>query len=172
MFEVHAYLQLELSGCPCLVRTDAERSARYVARYIARHLRARFPEDKRVRLVSFAENAREGLGRHRLHVETGGLAERRLGGLIHDLGLSVIGELRAQLSRSWRRKLARLLDPDEVTERDFWQIVGEARCCLEGAWLLTKLCRNRWRPCRRNVAIGRLNSRGLILGTSRRFCVR
>ena len=31
-----------------------------------------------------------------------------------------------------RGKLARLLDPDEVTERDFWQIVGEARSCVEG----------------------------------------
>lgn len=105
--------------------------ARYVARYIARHLRARFPEDKWARLVSFADNAREGLGRHRLHVETGGPAEWRLGGLIHDLGLSGVGELRAALGRSWRRKLAKLLDPDEVTERDFWRIVGEALCCLE-----------------------------------------
>jgi hypothetical protein len=114
------------------VRTDAERASRYVARYIARHLRARFPEDKRARLISFADNAREGLGRQRLPLETGGPAVQRLGGLIHDLGLSGIGELRARLSRRWRSKLARLLDPDEVTERDFWQIVGEARCCLEG----------------------------------------
>ncbi len=107
------------------VRTDAERAARYVARYIARHLRTRFPEDKRARLVCFADNAREGLARHRLHVETGGPAERRLGGLIHDLHLSGIGELRNQLGRSWRRKLARLLDSDEVTEGDFWRIVSE-----------------------------------------------
>ena len=109
-----------------------ERAARYVARYVARHMRARYPEDKRVRLVSFAENAREGLGRQRLHVETGGPEEWRLSGLIHDLGLSGIGKLRVRLSRSWRRKLAKLLDPDEVTERDFWQIIGEARSCLEG----------------------------------------
>jgi hypothetical protein len=113
------------------VRTDAERAARYVARYIARHLRARYPEDKRARLVSFADNAREGLGCHRLHVETGGPAVQRLGGLIHDHGLSGIGELRAKLGRGWRRKLARLLDPDEVTERDFWQIAGKARWYLD-----------------------------------------
>jgi hypothetical protein len=106
------------------VRTDAERAARYVARYIARHLRARFPDDKRARLVSFADNAREGFVRHRLHVETGGPAERRLGILIHDLRLSGVGELRTRLGRSWRRKLARLLDPDEVTQRDFLQVVG------------------------------------------------
>ena len=114
------------------VRTDAERAARYVARYISRHLRTRFPEDKRARLVSFADNAREGLARHRLHVETGGPAERRLGGLIHDLGLSGVGELRTQLGRSWRRKLGRLLDPDEVPERDFWRIVGATLGCLDG----------------------------------------
>jgi hypothetical protein len=55
-----------------------------------------------------------------------------MGGLVHELGLSGVGELRTQLGRVWRRKLARLLDPDEVTERDFWQIVGEARSCMEG----------------------------------------
>ena len=107
------------------VRTDMERAARYLARYIARHLRTRFPEDKGARLVSFADNARDGLRRHRLNVETGGPAERRLGGLIHDLGLSGVGELRGRLGRSWRRKLARLLDPDEITEADFWRIVHE-----------------------------------------------
>jgi len=118
------------------VRTDAERAAQYLARYIARHLRARFPEDKRARLVSYAHNAREGLARHRLNVETGGPAERRLGGLIHDLRLSGIGELRAGLGRSWRRKLARLLDPDEITERDFWRIVHESAACREGGMCL------------------------------------
>jgi hypothetical protein len=34
------------------------------------------------------------------------------------------------LGRSWRRTLARLLDPDEVTERDFWRIVGAVRDLL------------------------------------------
>jgi hypothetical protein len=62
----------------------------------------------------------------------GGPAKRRLGGLIHDLELSGVGELRSGLGRTWRRKLGKLLDPDEVTERDFWRIVGEARRCLEG----------------------------------------
>jgi hypothetical protein len=28
--------------------------------------------------------------------------------------------------------LARLLDPDEVTEKDFWRIVGEVRGLLAG----------------------------------------
>ena len=112
--------------------STVEAGAAYVARYLARHYRSRWPQDKGRRLVSYAENAREGLKRYRVNVETGGPVERRLGGLIHDLGLSGIGELRVRLSRSWRRKLARLLDPDEVTERDFWRIVGEARCCLEG----------------------------------------
>lgn len=120
------------------VRTDAERAARYVARYISRHLRARYPADKRARLVSFADNARENLGRHRLGVETGGSSERRLGGLIHDLGLSGIGELRSRLGRSWRRKLARLLDPDEITEKDFWRIVGESRIELRAGANLEK----------------------------------
>jgi hypothetical protein len=55
-----------------------------------------------------------------------------LGGLIHDLGLSGVGELRAALGRSWRRKLARLLDTDEVTEADFWRIVHEIQSCREG----------------------------------------
>ena len=120
------------------VRTDAERAARYVARYISRHLRARYPEDKRARLVSFADNAREGFGRYRINVETGGPAERRLGGLIHDLNLSGIGELRSGLGRSWRRKLAKLLDPDEITETDFWRIVGETRSCREDGMALNE----------------------------------
>jgi hypothetical protein len=120
------------------LRTDAERAARYVARYIARHLRARFPEDKRARLVSFADNAREGLGRQRLHVETGGPAERRLGGLIYDLGLFGLGELRAGLGRSWRRKLARLLDPEEIAERDFWRTVQETMRYRERGMALEK----------------------------------
>lgn len=109
---------------------------RSLVRYLARHYRSRWPQDKGRRLVSYAENAREGLGRLRLHVKTGGLAERRLGGLIHDLGLSGVGELRTRLGRSWRRKLARLLDPDEVTERDFWRIVQETQGCCAGGMAL------------------------------------
>jgi hypothetical protein len=65
-----------------------------------------------------------------MNVETSGPAERRLGGLIHDLHLSGIGELRVGLGRSWRRKLAKLLDPDEIT--DFWRILNETVACVVG----------------------------------------